>query len=78
MAPLSIFPLPLPSNGPPAGYGWEARDMSTSTTTSLDIGIDTRPRDTFLGRPRCVICGAGGSHAVQHCYITKESEPDEL
>ncbi|PPQ89448.1 hypothetical protein CVT25_012827 [Psilocybe cyanescens] len=40
MAPLSTFQLPLPSNGPPAGYGWQGHDISVlSTTTAFKIGV---------------------------------------
>ncbi|KIY45925.1 hypothetical protein FISHEDRAFT_48249 [Fistulina hepatica ATCC 64428] len=59
MAPLTTFPLPLPPNAPPAGYDWEERDVSvSSTTTAFDTGIDQR--DRFFGERCCVICGAGG------------------
>ncbi|KIY53582.1 hypothetical protein FISHEDRAFT_6321, partial [Fistulina hepatica ATCC 64428] len=58
MAPLTVFPLPLPPNAPPAGYGWEERDVSisnSSTTTAFDIAMDER--DRFLGQCRCRLWG---------------------
>ncbi|KXN82722.1 hypothetical protein AN958_02060 [Leucoagaricus sp. SymC.cos] len=73
MAPLSTIPLPLPVNQPPPGYGWEERDMSVlSTTTAFDTGIEQR--DTFLGQPRCIICGLAHSILLQHCHIIRDSE----
>ncbi|KAF8968550.1 hypothetical protein BDZ97DRAFT_1755217 [Flammula alnicola] len=66
MAPLSTFPLPLPTNGPPTGYGWEGSDHSLlSTTTAFNTRIDQR--DKFLGLPRCIICGM--RRGLQYCHI---------
>ncbi|KAG2075212.1 hypothetical protein BDR04DRAFT_1150510 [Suillus decipiens] len=68
MMPLSTFLLPLPPSGPPLGYDWEERDMSTSSSTAACItGIDAR--DKFFGRARCIICGEG---RVAHCHIIME------
>ncbi|KIJ23484.1 hypothetical protein M422DRAFT_275923 [Sphaerobolus stellatus SS14] len=51
--PLSVFALPLPSNGPPSGYSWEECDASAlSTTTAFHSVIDRR--DIFLGQRRCI------------------------
>ena len=75
MVPLSTFPLPLPPNDPPAGYGWEETDMSVlSTTTAFNSGVDDR--DTFLGRRRCIVCGQADHILLQHCHIIMDSEPD--
>ncbi|PPQ67945.1 hypothetical protein CVT26_005825 [Gymnopilus dilepis] len=75
MAPLPLFPLPLSSNGPPIGYGWEGRDMSAlSTTTAFNTGIDQR--DIFLGERRCIVCGERGNIVLQHCHIIMDSEPE--
>ncbi|PPQ71584.1 hypothetical protein CVT26_010552 [Gymnopilus dilepis] len=75
MAPLPQFPLPLSSDGPPIGFGWEGREMSAlSTTTAFDTGIDQR--DIFLGKRRCIVCGAGRRVVLQHCYIIIDSEPE--
>lgn len=69
MAPLSMFSLPLPQNGPPPGYGWEEYDISaSSTTTAFNDSIDQR--DTFLGQRRCIICGI--DCALQHCHIIRD------
>ncbi|KAG1823355.1 uncharacterized protein BJ212DRAFT_1444544 [Suillus subaureus] len=74
MAPLSTFSLPLLPSGLPAGYGWEERDVSVlSTTTAFNTGVDRR--DTFLGQRRCVVCGEAGGAVLQHCHISKDSEP---
>ncbi|KIJ58947.1 hypothetical protein HYDPIDRAFT_118928 [Hydnomerulius pinastri MD-312] len=74
MVALSTFLLPLPASGPPDGYSWEERDMSVlSTTTAFNTGIDRR--DTFLGQHRCVVCGQAGDAVLQHCHISKDSEP---
>ena len=79
--PLSTFHLPLSTNGPPAGYDWEEREMSLSSTTSaFATGIDQR--DTFLGEPRCIICGMLALPAtfvgpiVKQCLIIRDSEPE--
>ncbi|KAG2068665.1 hypothetical protein BDR04DRAFT_1129180 [Suillus decipiens] len=55
MAPLSTLQFPLLPSGPPVGYGWEERDMSVSSTTAFNAGIDRQ--DMFLGRRCCVFCG---------------------
>ncbi|KAF9474129.1 hypothetical protein BDN70DRAFT_908635 [Pholiota conissans] len=75
MAPLPPFPLPLPSNRPPSGFGWEECDMSViSTTTACNVDIDKR--DTLLGRPRCVICELNVTILLRQCHIIKNSEPE--
>ncbi|KAI0260579.1 hypothetical protein BC834DRAFT_1012023 [Gloeopeniophorella convolvens] len=67
MSPLHAFPLPLPTGGPPTGYGWEQRSVSqSSTTTAFDAGIDRR--DRFLGKNRCIICGMSRRY-LQRCHI---------
>ncbi|KAI9462245.1 hypothetical protein HD554DRAFT_2196012 [Boletus coccyginus] len=76
MAPLSEFQLPLPPDGPPPGYRWKHHPASQqSTTTAFKTRIDQR--DTFLGRPRCVVCGLYDETVVmvQHCHISMRSEP---
>ncbi|KAF8837598.1 hypothetical protein BDN67DRAFT_908992 [Paxillus ammoniavirescens] len=74
MAPLSVFPLPLPDL-PPSGYGWSDRALSIlSTTTAFDTGLDQR--DRFLGECCCVICGNYGHGVLEHCHIIMKSEPD--
>lgn len=75
MVPLSTFPLPLESNGPPGGYGWQERDMSVfSTTTAFNTGINQR--DTFLGLRRCIICGENSGLILRHCHIIMDSEQE--
>jgi len=71
-----VFPLPLPTNGPPEGFGWEGHSNTSglSTTTAFNTGVDQR--DTFLGQPRCIICGHVNRQALQHCHIIMQSEPD--
>ncbi|KAH9031060.1 hypothetical protein EDB84DRAFT_1588574 [Lactarius hengduanensis] len=64
MVPLSLFPLPLPSQ--PPDYGCVERNCSAfSTTTAFETSIDQR--DKFLGRRRCVIF-------LQHVNIVDEVE----
>jgi hypothetical protein len=73
MAPLSTFPLPLPLNQPPPGFGWEERDMSvSSSTTAINTAIDQR--DTFLGKRRCIICGSATRLVLQYCHIIKDAD----
>ncbi|KAF8551908.1 hypothetical protein OG21DRAFT_1512134 [Imleria badia] len=43
-------------------------------TTAFTSGIDKR--DMFLGKPRCIICGNNYPLGLQHCHISRESEPD--
>lgn len=70
MPPLPAITLPLPSNGPPPGYGWVDRDMSTmSSLTAFMTGLDGR--DRFLGKNRCVVCG---KRRTQHCHIIMASQ----
>jgi hypothetical protein len=77
MALLSTSPHPLPPNQPPPGYAWEERDMSVlSTTTAFNTRIDQR--DTFLGEPRCIICGSANPLVLQHCQIIRELEPETV
>jgi len=72
---LSTFPLPLPPYRPPTGYGWEECDMSVvSTTTAFKTGINQR--DTFIGQPRCIICGLADPMILQHSHIIRDSEPE--
>ncbi|KIJ50482.1 hypothetical protein M422DRAFT_245768 [Sphaerobolus stellatus SS14] len=72
--PLSVFPLPLPPNGPPSGYCWEEHDVSAlSTTTAFNSVIDRQ--DTFLGECRCIVCGMDEIVALQHCHIIPQAEP---
>ncbi|KIJ50472.1 hypothetical protein M422DRAFT_245759 [Sphaerobolus stellatus SS14] len=71
--PLSVFPLPLPPNGPPSGYGREERDVSAlSTTTAFNSVIDRR--DIFLGERRCIVCGIDEIVVLQHCHIIPQAE----
>ena len=66
--PLPTISLPLPANGPPFGYDWKDRAMST--TTSFDTALSNR--DRFLGKRRCVVCGIGIS--LDQCHIIMQSE----
>ncbi|KAK7045999.1 hypothetical protein VNI00_006994 [Paramarasmius palmivorus] len=73
MPPLTLFTLPLPSEGPPQGYGWENQSASeSSSTTAFFTGLDDR--DQFLGQPRCVVCGEDEVAALEHCHIIHQSE----
>ena len=66
------FPLPLSTQGPPAGFDWEENDMSPMPSfSSFATGIDAR--DRFHGRRRCVVCGA--FEILQHCHVIRRSEP---
>ena len=72
MPPLPEITLPLPPNGPPPGYGWADRDMSTiSSLTAFNTGLEGR--DRFLGVNRCVICGVLN---FQRCHIIMEPQVD--
>lgn len=74
MPPLPPFPLPLPIDGPPAGYSREERDTSlSSVTAAFEAGINQR--DVFSGLPRCIICGNSTPSSLKHCHIIKVSEP---
>ncbi|KAG2039680.1 hypothetical protein BDR03DRAFT_950837 [Suillus americanus] len=44
-----------------------------STTTAFNTGIGRR--DTFLGERRCVVCGHSSDAVLQHCHISRDSEP---
>ncbi|KAG1861497.1 hypothetical protein DFJ58DRAFT_657424 [Suillus subalutaceus] len=69
------FPLPLPPSGLPIGYGWEERDMSVlSTTTAFNTRMDIR-WDMFLGQLCSVVCGQASGAVLQHCHISRDSEP---
>lgn len=74
---ISPLPLPLSTNGPPAGHGWEGeeREMSLSSATS-EFEFDTRieRRDTFLGQPCCVVCGDPSDPMIEHCRLIGDSE----
>ncbi|KAI9568036.1 hypothetical protein HD554DRAFT_811538 [Boletus coccyginus] len=75
MPPLDTLPLPLPPNGPPSGYVAHDCDSSVSSrTTAFNTGINAR--DTFLGVPRCIICGESTRSLLQHCHISMRAEPD--
>jgi hypothetical protein len=79
MTPLGLpaFPLPLSPDRPPPGYDWEERDMSVlSATTAFNARIHQRDTDTFLGEPRCVICGEDNSPTLQQCNILMDSEQE--
>jgi len=72
MPPLPVFALPLPLNGPPPGYGWTDRDMSTlSSLTAFRTGLEAR--DRFLGENRCVVCGVRN---IQRCHVIMELQED--
>jgi hypothetical protein len=74
--PLTLFPLPLESGEPPAGYAWPDRATSDlSTTTAFNTGIDER--DRFFGQRRCVVCGRQGV-VLQHCHIIPKIEEDTV
>ena len=67
-----VFALPLPLNGPPPGYGWVDRDMSTmSSLTAFKTGLEGRDRS--LGENRCVVCGVRN---FRRCHIIMESQGD--
>lgn len=73
MERLNVSPLPLPlsTNGPPAGSGWDEREMSLSSATSaFETGIERR--DTFLGQLCCIVCGEG-QPLLEHCHIIGDS-----
>ncbi|KAI0004450.1 hypothetical protein BJV74DRAFT_807376 [Russula compacta] len=71
MVPLPTFQLPLPSHGPPSGYGWSDCALSDlSTTTAFNTGLNNR--DKFLGAPRCIVCGYRRS--LEHCHVIMESQ----
>ncbi|KAM6504521.1 hypothetical protein JOM56_001464 [Amanita muscaria] len=79
MPPLPQLTLPLP-NQLPDGYGWENRESSTLQTTTYSTAFDTGidDRDTFLGKKRCIVCGAQNSlvrRSLHHCHIIPKSEP---
>jgi hypothetical protein len=72
MPPLPVIALPLPPHGPPPGYGWADRDMSTtSSSTAFRRGLEDR--DRFLGEVRCVVCGV---ETFQRCHVIMQSEVD--
>ncbi|TDL25673.1 hypothetical protein BD410DRAFT_813414 [Rickenella mellea] len=74
MAPLVMFPLPLPAV-PPPGYGWAEREFSDlSTSTAFNAGIDER--DTFLGKRACIVCGINSRPTLHRCHIIPEIEQD--
>ncbi|KAF5383011.1 hypothetical protein D9615_004888 [Tricholomella constricta] len=75
MEPLQYLSPPLPPNQPPDGYRWEEYNMSVSSkTTAFVTGIDRR--DSFLGKPRCVVCGAHFHQALEHALIIPQAEPE--
>ncbi|EJD54075.1 hypothetical protein AURDEDRAFT_53357 [Auricularia subglabra TFB-10046 SS5] len=61
--------LPLPVQGPPAGFDYDrglpAQSTQPSDTTAFDTGLNER--DSFRGQQRCVVCGSGIS--LDHCHI---------
>ena len=69
--PLELFPLPYTTSEAPRGL---FRDVQTLTghpdATAFDTGLDGR--DVFLGRRRCVVCGA--SPFLQRCHIVRRSD----
>ncbi|KAH9989696.1 hypothetical protein BJV74DRAFT_451453 [Russula compacta] len=71
MVPLPTFQLPLPSHGPPSGYGWSDCALSDlSTTTVFNTGLDNRGK--FLGAPRCIVCGY--PWPLEHCHVIMQSQ----
>lgn len=66
--------LPLQSGAPPAGSGWDRHSESSSGSESVQSSTITfntalKQRDTFLGKPGCVICG---NCIANCCYIISE------
>ena len=75
LQPLRRFELPLQPDQVPSGYGWDGRAMSTRSTTSAFRTV-VPTRDTFLGRPSCVVCG--GHISTNSCHIIPQSETDTV
>lgn len=75
MQPLRRFELPLQPDQVPSGYGWDGRAMSTRSTTSAFRTV-VPTRDTFLGRPSCVVCG--GHISTNSCHIIPPNETDTV
>jgi len=72
MTPLPSFSFPLQTGAPPEGFEWAERDISAlSTTTTFDTGVGLR--DTFLGLPRCVVCGSRQPQ-LEYCHVIGRSE----
>jgi hypothetical protein len=70
-----MFPVPLPSDGPPSGYSCSDRPSSApSTTTAFETEVIQR--DTFRGKPRCIVCGLSCTESLQVCHLIMPAEWD--
>jgi hypothetical protein len=79
MSTLSMFPLPLPPNGPPVGYAWEEHGVSQSLGSTITAcGQELDKQVGAARKPRCVICGLSARNVLERCYIIKGSEPDTV
>lgn len=73
--PLSTntFPLPLPTNGPPEGFGFEGRSISQTSATTVAFSTGLDQRDQIDGRRFCVVCGYADG-VIQRCHIIPRVE----
>ncbi|KIM41311.1 hypothetical protein M413DRAFT_27683 [Hebeloma cylindrosporum] len=72
MPTLETIPLPLPINGPPAGFAYDQRSISQKSTSDY-FDQKVAERDTWNSEPRCLVCG-GPRDILQLSYIIQGSE----
>jgi len=72
---LQPIPIPFSSNGPPPEFAYGERSMSQlSTTPPLHERVEER--DSWGGKPRCVVCGR--EKVLRFCYIIDPDEYDTV
>lgn len=74
MPPITPFALLflLMAQAPPTEFAVSERALSSTIFRAA-----VNERDTFLGEPRCVVCGVEG-HALDHEHIILQSEKNTV
>lgn len=78
MPPITPFALLflLMAQAPPTEFAVSERALSEIPTSTI-FRAAVNERDTFLGEPRCVVCGVEG-HALDHEHIILQSEKNTV
>jgi hypothetical protein len=74
MSPLQHFPMPFTAL--PRGFETNVVVPESETSNTVEFHTGVKRRDTFLGLPCCIVCGA--AIMIQRSHIIPASELDTV
>ncbi len=75
MPQLILYPLPYTASLPPQELVQPIQTLAASGCSDTEVfNTEVENRDTFLGVPRCVICGLIDVDGLDKCHIVGHSD----